>query len=329
MASAATAEPTPYKRKPWPSPTATPEGPSAADVYPGVKATIVDAPTVELSFRDTGYMGVSADSVWAATNTGLIRIDPDDMGMVTVDDTPGFGMFATESSVWVSDYEHATVTRFDPESASPGVVSKVYGNPNAISVFGDSVWVAAHRGGTITRLNEPSGAVVVEVKVGNTGRSGPQGVTATADAVWVGIPNTEAVVRVDPATNKVVATIPVATSPCGGIAATDEAVWVSSCFDDEKIIRIDPRTNTVVGEFSIGGHNGGPVVVNGYPWFPVDNRLVRFNPTTNEVDGVVQFTDAFQGFGTAVGFGSVWVGGVGGRTLARVPLDVLENWATP
>ena len=50
---------------------------------------------------------------------------------------------------------------------------------------------------------------MTEIKVGHTGRSGPQGVTATADAVWVGIPNAEAVVRIDPATNKVVATIPV------------------------------------------------------------------------------------------------------------------------
>jgi virginiamycin B lyase len=249
--------------------------------------------------------------------------------VVTVDDEPGFGMFATESAVWVSSFDGATVTRFDPKTASPGVVAKVYGNPNAISVFGDTLWVAQHRGGAVTRLEEPSGSVVTEIKAGLTGRAGPQGVTATADAVWVGIPNTEAVVRIDPATNKVVATIPVTTSPCGGITATDDAVWVSSCFDDEKVIRIDPRSNQVVGEFSVGGNNGGASVVNGYPWFPVGNRLIRFNPTTNEVDGVVEFADAFQGFGSAVGFGSVWVGGIGGRSLARVPLDVLEDWATP
>ena len=293
------------------------------------KATIVEAQTVELSPRDVGYMGVSADSVWAASSAGLIRIDPDDMSMVTVDDTPGWGMFATESGVWASDWDRAEVTRFDPDSAAPGAVSKVYGNPNAISVFGDSVWVAAHRGGTVTRLDGPSGDVIAEIKVGHIGPAGPQGVTATADAVWVGIPNTGAVVRVDPATNKVVATIPVTTSPCGGIASTVDAVWVSSCSDDEKIIRIDPRTNKVVGEFPIGGPNGGAVVVNGYPWFPVGNRLVRFNPATNEVDGVVEFIDAYQGYGTAVGFGSVWVGSVGGTRLARVPFDVLAEWATP
>lgn len=329
-ASASTsAEPTPYKRKPWPSPTASPKRPSAADVYPGVNARIVEAQMAEMPYyRELGYMGVSAGFVWAATSTGLIRIDPDDMSVFEVDDAPGFGMFATESSVWASDFDRATVTRYDPETASQTMVSKVYGSPEAISVFGDNVWVAQHHGGSIARLDGPSGGVLAEVKVGLMGSSGPQGILATADSVWVGIPNSTTVVRVDPDTNTVVATIPVVTLPCGPIAATVDAVWVSSCFEDEMIVRIDPRTNGVVGEFSIGGYNGAPVVVNGYPWFPVENRLVRFNPATNEVDGVVEFADEFHAYGTAVGFDSIWVGSVGGRNVARVPLDVLEDWAT-
>ena len=86
------------------------------------------------------------------------------------------------------------------------MTSKVYGNPNAISVFGDSVWVA-HIAAAPSRAEGASGDVVAEIKVGLSGRSGPQGVLATADAVWVGIPNSGTVVRIDPATNKVVATI--------------------------------------------------------------------------------------------------------------------------
>ena len=63
----------------------------------------------------------------------------------------------------------------------------------------------------------------------------------------------------------------------------------------------------MVGEFSIGGQNGGAVMADGYPWFPVENRLVRLNPETNEVDGVVEFSVAYHGYGTAPGFGSVWM----------------------
>ena len=238
-------------------------------------------------------------------------------------------MFATESSVWVSDYERATVTRFDPAAASPTVVTTVYGNPNAISVFGDSVWVAAHRGGTVTRLDEPSGAVVAEVKVGYTGRSGPQGVTATADAVWVGIPNTEAVVRVDPATNKVVATIPVVTSPAAASRRRTTRSGSRAASTTRRSSESTRERTRWSASFRSAGTTAVPSSSNGYPWFPVGNRLVQFDPATNEVDGVVEFADAFQGYGTAIGFGSVWVGSVGGRTLARVPLDVLENWATP
>ncbi|MFL5725791.1 MAG: hypothetical protein ACJ77F_05585 [Chloroflexota bacterium] len=290
----------------------------------------VEAKMVEMSPRDVGYMGTAAGSVWVATSEGLVRIDPDDMSVDTVDPAPGgFGMFATESSVWASNFDLGTVTRFDAATGSPTVVAKLNGNPNALSVLDDAVWVGQHRGGAVTRLDARSGAVVLEVKAGRGGRSGPQGVTATPDAVWVGIPNIKGVVRIDPETNKVVATIPTKTSPCGGIAATADAVWVSSCFDDKVVVRIDPRTNEVIGEFPIGGYNGGAILVDGYPWFPVGGRLVRLDPATNKADGVVQFADTFEGFGTAVGFGSVWVGDAPGGQVARIPLSVLENWVTP
>jgi hypothetical protein len=281
---------------------------------------------VDLTSGDVGYMGIAGGSVWVATSERLVRINPDDMSVDTVDPTPGgFGMFATESAVWASNFDLGTVTRYDGATGAPTVAVNLDGNPNAISVLGDAVWVAQHRRGTVTRLDEASGKVVAEVDVGQSGPGGPQGVTATPDVVWVGIPNIRAVVGVDPRTNEVIATIPTVTSPCGGIAATPDVVWVSSCFDDRVVVRIDPRTNEVVGEFPIGDHNGGAILVNGYPWFPVGGRLVRLDPATNAPDGVVQFADAFESYGTAVGFGSVWVGGSG--KVARIPLSVLEEWS--
>src|SRR5262245_15137036 len=49
-AEAATPAPTPYKIKKWPSPTAEPLPPSAAEVYPGVKAANVEASMIEGSY---------------------------------------------------------------------------------------------------------------------------------------------------------------------------------------------------------------------------------------------------------------------------------------
>jgi streptogramin lyase len=185
--------------------------------------------------------------------------------------------------------------------------------------------VAQHQRGTVTRLREPSGSIVSQVELGPAGRSGPQGVTATKTGVWIGIPNIGSVVRVDPASNTVVATIKTETSPCGGIAVQAEAVWVSSCYDDHFAVRIDPRTNTNVAEIDIGGNNGGAVIIDGSPWFPVANRLVRIDPATNRIDRVVEFApDGFLGFGSAIGFDAVWIGGLEPGQVARIPLTSLE-----
>jgi virginiamycin B lyase len=301
-----------------PSPSA---GPSL-DPYPGIKIAKIDARIVELS-REAGYLGVTADAVWTPTPGGLNRIDPSTLAVDIVNDMPGFGLDATSEAIWVTADE--TATRLDPLSHQPTAVVKLARSPNALSMFGGSVWVAQHRGGTVTRLAEPSGSVRAEIAIGPSGPAGPQGVLATTAAVWVGIPNSSSVVRVDPATNKLVATIPTGVSPCGGIAAGPNAIWVSTCYDDHFAIRIDPRTNKNVAEIDLGGNNGGAVVIGGYPWFPVANRVVRVNPDTNRVDRVVEFAaDKFLGFGSVVGFDALWVGSVDPGRIARIPLAALQ-----
>ena len=66
-------------------------------------------------------------------------------------------------------------------------------------------------------------------------------------------------------------------------------------------------------------------VVDGYPWFPVANRLVRIDPATNRIDRVVEFaTDEFLGFGSTIGFDAIWIGGLPGQ-VARVPISALKK----
>jgi len=306
---------------PTPGPTRTP----APGPYAGIAIVKVEAQSILLLKRDVGFLAATADSVWAATSVGLIRIDPRTLEIQDVDSVPRFGLAATTNAVWVSDFDGGTVSRFDPARSRQAASVELPGNPNAIAVFGDSIWVAQHRGGSVTRLKGPSAKLVAVVEVGPVGSSGPHAVAADKTAVWVGITNIQSVVRIDPSTNHVVATIPTKTSPCGGIALQPDAVWVSSCFDDRMAVRIDPRSNTVVTEIDIGGHNGGPVLVDGYPWFPVGNLLVRIDPATNRIDRIVQFwkTPDFDAYGSTVAFDSVWVGGTG--RIARIPLAAVQD----
>jgi hypothetical protein len=295
------------------------------DPYAGLPVSKVAAAIIPIPESDVGYLGVTGDAVWAATSSGLVRIDPKTLRLEWLDHTGRFGLATTATVVWSSDFDAGIVSRLDTGKRKLDAVAEMLGNPNAIAIHGDAVWVTRHRGGAVDRLQAKTGKVMAEVDVGPAGASGPQGVAAGANAVWVGIPNIKSVVRIDPTTNAVVATIKTTTSPCGGIAVQPNAVWLSSCFDDRDIVRIDPQTNVNVTEIDLGGHNGGAVVVDGYPWFPVGNRLVRIDPATNRIDRVLEFASgAFHGFGSTLGFGSLWIGGVDGQ-IARIPIVALAN----
>jgi serine/threonine protein kinase/streptogramin lyase len=87
-------------------------------------------------------------------------------------------------------------------------------------------------------------AVLVPVFL-NRGTSGPRRPSSTPTLT----PKVDSVQRVDPKTNKLVATIP-AGAGADGIAAGDGAVFVASS-DDRSVSRIDPATNAVVRRTAI------------------------------------------------------------------------------
>lgn len=321
--SAIAAAPSPKSADPTASPR--PQATSRPGPYDGLTVVDVEAQTALLLGREVGNLGVTTNSVWAATNHGLVRLDPKSMKVDDIDQVPRFGLAADKQAVWMTVFDSGDTSRLDAATATQTANVQLSGNPESIALFGDSVWVAQHRGGSVTRLEEPSGKIAAVIEVGATGFGGPHGIVADKGAVWVGVHNNQSVVRIDPATNTVVAKIKTNTSPCGPIAVTPDAVWGSTCFDDHFAIRIDPRTNTLVAEIDLGGFNGGPIVVDGYPWFPVANQLVRLDPATNRVDRIVRFAKSaeFAAYGTVLGFDSVWIGGQG--RIARIPITVLRD----
>jgi Tol biopolymer transport system component len=106
--------------------------------------------------------------------------------------------------------------------------------------------------------------------------------------------------RIEPATNRVVATIPLQAGPWwdfggGGIAASEGAIWVTGPGrlpdgGTEAILsRVDPSTNTVVWTTSLGGQDGGDVVADDTAvWVLVfreatSPEVLRLDPGTGDV----------------------------------------------
>src|SRR5262249_17876066 len=112
------------------------------------------------------------------------------------------------------------------------------------------------------------------------------GVVGAFGSVWGAGP--EGVIRVDPVTNALVATIPV-EGGAGWTAASNDAVWVTT---PAGLARLDPQSNTVTATVGLPGapYLGDPAVVDGMVWVPQirRNSIAVVDPATNAVTQTVK-----------------------------------------
>ncbi len=85
---------------------------------------------------------------------------------------------------------------------------------------------------------------------------------AVGDEVWISNKPKDAVIRIDPKTNAVVATIAAGKRPCSGLAIGFGSLWVPLCGDQttaQGLARVDLKTGTVAAtiSISIGNSEGG------------------------------------------------------------------------
>ena len=122
-------------------------------------------------------------------------------------------------------------------------------------------------------------------------------------------------IRVDPQTGKLLATIPV-VGGAGWTAASADAVWVTT---PTGLARIDPQTNTVAVQVPLTGAPalGDPDVVDGKVWVPQirKNSIAVVDPGTN---AIVQTVKAGSGpfVVTQIG-GEAWVPSWKGHDIWR------------
>jgi hypothetical protein len=132
----------------------------------------------------------------------------------------------------------------------------------------------------------------------------PNQIAATDEAVWVG--SGDAVERINPATNEIVARVEIADGHVAAVAADATAVWALAIVAPSdnvaqwtgSLVRIDPATNAIVADIPLGSHpvgymdelriGAGSVWVLGVRWIESNNDeygsdLIRVDPVTNEI----------------------------------------------
>jgi virginiamycin B lyase len=174
---------------------------------------------------------------------------------------------------------------------------------------------------TLMRIDPARNAVVARIKV-----VPPEATAAGDGAVWLTYPSSDKVTRIDPATNRVRASIHVGPQP-SGIAVSPGAVWVADN-GGPSVSRIDPATNRVVATIRVGPNRAccadhvSLTVTGGELWVAVPNanEIVRIDPRTNGVVTTLKLPYSPCGF-VAADRSSVWSAGGGcADTVGRIDI---------
>jgi streptogramin lyase len=197
--------------------------------------------------------------------------------------------------LWVQVYSGSdALVQIDP--ASGEVVGQIEGGTN-LACFGGEPWAAVD-GTAIQHLNAEGREVLASVAV-KTYYAG-----VGAGSVWV--PSGHDVVRIDPETAQIVATIPVHPRyDVTEVDGTDDAVW-ATVKSAETVYRIDPASNAVIAEVGAGAFAHGILIQPDAVWISNahENTVTRIDPATNTA---VLFVDGpGAGVGLAGGGGYVW-----------------------
>ena len=237
-------------------------------------------------------------------------------------DIPGTpDWMAIDEHVWISNSPKGNVTRIDPKTNR--IVEHIATGKRPCSGlaagFG-SVWVPNCGDKTVSRIDLRSGAVTTTFPQTIAGSEG--GVAVGAGSFWMLADTTSSLVRIDPATNAVVATIKVAPGSFA-VAFDGDSAWVTSN-EQSSLTRVDAKTNTVTATIAIGPKPRFLAIGAGSVWTlnQGDGSISRVDQKTNKLIASIDAGLPGGGGEIAVGGGSVWV------TLFEIPLtriDIANN----
>jgi glutamine cyclotransferase len=218
--------------------------------------------------------------------------------------------------VWVQVYSGTdAIVQIDPTAGA--VVGQVDGGTN-LACFDGEPW-AAIGGNEIRHLDAETKATLASIAVVDAYYVG-----AAAGSIWTA--SGRDVLRIDPETAEVVATIPIdPTFAVTEVEGSDDAIW-ATVKEAEAAYRIDPVTNTVVARIQAGAYAHGILVQPGAVWISNahEETVTRIDPLMN----TALFVDGpGSGVGLAEGNGFVWASSRSDGILFRI--DPASSRATP
>jgi YVTN family beta-propeller protein len=288
----ADARSTPRSTQPPPTPSGIGTGATMPAFDRGRFAAVISLP-------DAGSMAVAGGVVWVHAAGTVARVDPATNAVVGERlrvPADAEAIAVGRGALWAASVAPGdigaagkdAVTRIDMATGRTVATIKVRRAPMDLAATPGAVWVTNSGGGgdSVARIDPETNRLAGRPVT--TGAS-PQSLAVGGGSLWVANHDARTVTRIDQATGKVVADIPVPSEP-HRVAYGAGAVWVGNWHDD-SVSRIDPATNRVVGSpIPVGFHAGNLAVGAGGVWVTSDYRVdaapedvvvVRVDPRTN------------------------------------------------
>ena len=237
------------------------------------------------------------------------------------------------------DHETPVAPPTRPPSTSPTVVTATH-PPNspgitktadtalvdAIAVTPRRVWIAA--GGLVMWI-DPTAPGKVGVPGIRTVAPPVVELAAGAGAVWAATTAGRQLLRIDPRTARITASLSV---PAGAVAADRSAVWAVCCEAGARrgqLTRIDPATGRVVKVIGLPGHPYAVGIGPSGVWVRGEELLWRIDPTSSRVVATIPLPSSVTFRGDAVHPGepggdiavtedAVWVSDPAAATVWRI-----------
>ncbi len=293
----------------------------------GERLTVIEVPDPREADLGNSLesLAVSDDAVWVVSHRGGIvtRIDPSTNEVVAVVESRilpdcqvnacvGLGSVDLRNDeVWFHNQYLQLFLRIDTETNE--VVDEVSDIGHGHFVPGsDLMWSAGAGGGAIGRDFDSREVVVT---VDHDGPIEPAGVAA--GSMWFTSTACDLLLRVDPATGAVQATIP-AVGCARSVVEVGNEVWLSS---SRGIQRIDPATDEVLGRIRASTDNDrlSLVVVGDSVWFRTRiTEIVRIDATTAQPMERITLPWGQYEAEIGGGLGSVWVANWAEGTVYRI-----------
>ncbi len=266
-----------------------------------------------------GYLAVRDDAVASVTVVppALVVVDPATESVVAsipMGSRP-VAVAAGEGAVWVGDARDTTVTRVDPATRT-SVKTIGIGEPVVDLATGvGAVWAATGGFGSVVRIDPEVDAVAQKFRLGDPADPVVPSVSAVAAGdgrVWAAASN--GIVRIDPLSGEVLATIDLGPTSALQLATGGGALWATTL--GSRVKRFEAGSAGETAEFYAGAFVY-PVALGGEAvWVGGDGQLWKLDPATAtsllSVRPIAGYTSV------AYGEGAVWVTSYQEGAVARV-----------